>query len=504
MYYQPNQYQNQYQNYPQNYTAPVAQSPGAVMNPNQYQYPGYPAPQNPVRGQPQYPKTHPTQNVQQIQNVQNYQNVPQVHQHNNAQRQQPPQAVQYVQAPGQPNTYSQYAQPVQQVYGQQPQQVHQMQGQNMKQNYNMKTYQDPNLVKNMQVANQMVQQPQNQKMIFKAPNPKGLAASHKQSVTAPTLPPSGAQQLTQTEIGNEKNLNQNSISLNQHLHQNNAAINQTALPVENINKVEPKLQMQQPGQNDKKAKKTASFMTVNSLAVLPYKNYPQVEFSSKPFLNISGYGSNSYNGKIKNYNEDKIKIQYKVSKNYIANDGKQYQALISYFGVFDGHGGENCSKFLKKNLDGILFNQSMFPNNVIESVRETFNTAERSFKQFAVQKGALVDKSGSCACIALIINDLLYSINLGDSRALYSYDGGKEYYQLTRDHKPDDPKERARIEKAGGKVYYANKTIVNGVEVTLREEQFGPGFKFPYRLAPSGLAVRIFYNNFYFYYIYRL
>ena len=133
----------------------------------------------------------------------------------------------------------------------------------------------------------------------------------------------------------------------------------------------------------------------------------------------------------------------------------------------------------------------MFPNNVIESVRETFETAENNFRQQAVQNGKLVDKSGSCALISLIVNNMLYAINLGDSRALYSRDGGKEYYQITRDHKPNDPKERARIENAGGQVYYANKTVINGVEVTLKEEQFGPGFKFPYRFAPSGLSVSL-------------
>ena len=111
----------------------------------------------------------------------------------------------------------------------------------------------------------------------------------------------------------------------------------------------------------------------------------------------------------------------------------------------------------------------------------------------AVINGKLVDKSGSCATIALIIDNILYSINLGDSRALYSRDGGKEFYQITRDHKPNDDIERKRIEKYGGKVYYANKTVVNGVEVTLKEEDFGKGFTFPYRLLPSGLAVSFFY-----------
>ena len=41
----------------------------------------------------------------------------------------------------------------------------------------------------------------------------------------------------------------------------------------------------------------------------------------------------------------------------------------------------------------------------------------------------------------------------------------------------------------GGKIYYGNNTVINGVKVQLKEEQFGKGFKFPYRLEPSGLAV---------------
>ena len=41
-------------------------------------------------------------------------------------------------------------------------------------------------------------------------------------------------------------------------------------------------------------------------------------------------------------------------------------------------------------------------------------------------------------------------------------------------------------------MYYANKTVVNGIEITLKEEQFGKGFTFPYRLDPSGLAVSYF------------
>ena len=239
-------------------------------------------------------------------------------------------------------------------------------------------------------------------------------------------------------------------------------------------------------------KKSATLMTVNSLANLPYNAYPKAEFSDKPFFNISGYGSNSYNGKIKSYNEDMAKTIVNYQKK-VAINNQTVQTNISYFGIFDGHGGDKCSKFLKQNLDTLLFNSPYFPTNITESVKDAFQKAENQFSQYAIKGGKLVDKSGSCALVALIINNTCYAINLGDSRALYSKDSGKEFYQITRDHKPNDEKEKKRIEKMGGKVYYANKTVVNGVEVTLKEEQFGKGFIFPYRLSPSGLAVSFYF-----------
>ena len=240
-------------------------------------------------------------------------------------------------------------------------------------------------------------------------------------------------------------------------------------------------------------KKSASLMTVNSLANIPYNAYPTAEFSKEPFYNIAGYGLNSYNGKVKKYNEDRIKciVNYQLNNNNI-----KVKPNISYFSIFDGHSGNKCSEFLKQNLHLYLFNSSFFPTEPLKAIRESFKRAEDTFYGMAYDsnKNILIDKSGSCALVMLIINDVLYSINLGDSRALYSYDTGKYLYQITRDHKPNDDIERARIENAGGKVFYANKVNRNGREIELKEEQFGKGFTFPYRILPGKIAVSLFYN----------
>jgi serine/threonine protein phosphatase PrpC len=231
-------------------------------------------------------------------------------------------------------------------------------------------------------------------------------------------------------------------------------------------------------------------MTVNTLSKLPYSKYEQAEYSHQPFYNICGYAFNSYNGKVRGYNEDRTKTIVDYRKPINVN-GKTITPRVSYFGVFDGHGGEGCSNFLNNQFDSLLFNSKYFPAYPIQAVKEAFMNAENIFMQKAIDKNRnqLVDKSGSCACVMLIINNILYAINLGDSRALLSSDSGQNLRQITRDHKPNDPIEKARIEKSGAQVYYANKIISNGKEIVLKESNYGPGFKFPYRINPGGISV---------------
>lgn len=61
----------------------------------------------------------------------------------------------------------------------------------------------------------------------------------------------------------------------------------------------------------------------------------------------------------------------------------------------------------------------------------------------------MIDKSGSCAIVVLIVEDMCYVANVGDSRAIlswyfwiflhYSYsEEGKKIFPLSRDHKPSD------------------------------------------------------------------
>ena len=242
-------------------------------------------------------------------------------------------------------------------------------------------------------------------------------------------------------------------------------------------------------QNDKNTKRTDTSMSINTLAGLNYADYPKnTECSSTTNFKIRGYGSNSYNGTVKINNEDMSKNLVNIEKNVNGVINK-----INYFGIFDGHGGDKCSKFLRDNMDNYILNSPVLFSNTLHSIKDAFVTAENKFYQLVVQNGKLVDKSGSCALILLILNNMCYIINLGDSRALCSTNSGAKLLQLSRDHKPNDEIEKKRITQAGGKVYYANKVVRNGREEILNEKDYGEGFQFPYRLYPCGLAVSLIF-----------
>ena len=59
----------------------------------------------------------------------------------------------------------------------------------------------------------------------------------------------------------------------------------------------------------------------------------------------------------------------------------------------------------------------------------------------------------------MTMNDDIYIINVGDSRAIGSKNNGAVAVDLSQDHKPSDDAEFKRIETAGGHIYQTHSVI---------------------------------------------
>ena len=217
-----------------------------------------------------------------------------------------------------------------------------------------------------------------------------------------------------------------------------------------------------------------------------FHNYEPSKTSKKKMGLIKSYAVNTYQGIVRNYNEDRVSII--VNMNKPRGYYKKIWPRVSFFGIFDGHGGETCSEYLRDNLhDLICHNNNFFPENIPEAIKLAFEKAEKNFiEKYALNKNKeMIDKSGSCAVILLIVDNKIYVANVGDSRCLLSKENCKKYIEVTKDHKPNDPNETSRIKSNGGKIYQTETLIKKSSNIKL----VGKKLIGPYRVFPGGLSV---------------
>ena len=213
---------------------------------------------------------------------------------------------------------------------------------------------------------------------------------------------------------------------------------------------------------------------------LPINNFENGKCSSKQMGIIQAYGANTHEGLIRNYTEDRVSII--INMNRPINYKKNRWPKVSFFGIYDGHGGKHCAEYLRDNLHKYISNDNSFPENVPQAIKNGFLYAEKDFlNNYAISKinDNIIDKSGSCAVILLIVDNKIYIANCGDSRTIMSINN--ELREITIDHKPNFPNEKKRIYENGGQVYQSQTPINNN-----NNEQYLIG---PYRVFPGRLSV---------------
>ena len=222
-------------------------------------------------------------------------------------------------------------------------------------------------------------------------------------------------------------------------------------------------------------------ITLNNLN-LTFQNFESSKISSKSIGIIKAYSANTYQGIIRNYNEDRVSIMLNMAKPKNFN-GKWPK--VSFFSIYDGHGGKKCSEYLRDNLHKNITENNYFPYNIIEAIKFGIKKTENDFFNNNINNNNILDKSGSCAVIILFVENEIYIANIGDSRCILSQKNGKICKQVTIDHKPNETKEKERIIKNNGKVYQT-QTILNKFNNVNNTENILLG---PFRVFPGRLSV---------------
>lgn len=155
---------------------------------------------------------------------------------------------------------------------------------------------------------------------------------------------------------------------------------------------------------------------------------------------------------------------------------KELGENMKYFAVYDGHGlkGREASMMLKYEIRKRLINEKkkvakfLKKEQVEKYFKDMFKTIQKKF-----EKSNDYELSGSCAVSVLIIDYKLYSVNLGDSRAVIGSKktNKKIALEMTIDHKPSRDDETKRIIERGGEV--TDKQ--GGVPRIFKKNEDGPG-----------------------------
>ncbi|PSR80940.1 phosphatase 2C-domain-containing protein [Coniella lustricola] len=136
-------------------------------------------------------------------------------------------------------------------------------------------------------------------------------------------------------------------------------------------------------------------------------------------------------------------------------DAKDHAQQLSFFGVFDGHGGDKVALFTGDNIHNIVTRQDTFKaGNYIQALKDGFLATDRAILNDPKYEEEV---SGCTACVGLITDDKIYVANAGDSRSVLGIKGRAK--PLSFDHKPQNETEKARITSAGGFVDFGR---VNG------------------------------------------
>jgi serine/threonine protein phosphatase PrpC len=142
---------------------------------------------------------------------------------------------------------------------------------------------------------------------------------------------------------------------------------------------------------------------------------------------------------------DYMEDTYQIMHFEIQMLGSNVKKNGTFYGVFDGHGGKDVSYECVHMTRGIFpFLIEKIKKNEIKSIPQLIRNAFLEYDSMLFKRDL---NAGSTAVMVLYFDGKMYLINLGDSRGMIFTK--TELLAVSDDHKPQKPREKLRIYKAG-------------------------------------------------------
>lgn len=163
--------------------------------------------------------------------------------------------------------------------------------------------------------------------------------------------------------------------------------------------------------------------------------------------------------------EDEYTIHERPEKNFFSAE------------VYDGHGGGQAARIAAEMLTPRFLDAWI--GEFEKMPKERRQESEILREAYIAVDNYMVDRqldSGTTAASFYIIEDRFIAANTGDTRVIIGTKDGA--LTLTKDHKPDLPAEKSRIESLGGQVIFFGVPRVQGILAVSRA--LGDAFLKPY------------------------
>jgi len=134
----------------------------------------------------------------------------------------------------------------------------------------------------------------------------------------------------------------------------------------------------------------------------------------------------------------------RISGSQYVTHNRSLEHHLQFFMVNDGHGGSEGAQFVNDRLFNKILEEN-FVENPQQSIINGFTKTD-----IELQQQHMDGLIGTCTTLAIIHGNFLYVANVGNCQAVLS--SNDKSVLLTELHVPNNPSEKTRVEKEGGKL----------------------------------------------------